>query len=338
MSDFFKDNLLKNDLVAAPLAGYSFLPFRLILRKFFNGIIYSEMISAEGLARRNAETMEYLDRLDEESPLVFQIFGGKPDSFAEAVKVAENYVKVDAFDINMGCPVKKVLKSGGGCSLLNDLDRLKNIVKSVRKSTDKPFSIKIRIGLDSGRLVYKEILNIAEGEGVDAVAVHCRTKSDMFGGRVRLDILEEIASLAKIAVIGNGGIDGFSSYTEMKNTGVDGIMIGRAMMKAPWIFKAVKDGRDDIYSCIAPEEIGELLFDMWDNMKEHAGNRELKSIHYMHVLRKFAVWFCKGLNNASEFRTRLYQTQDINEVLCMIKTYFADARNHPDSDKIIHSS
>ena len=198
MSDFFKDNLLKNDLVAAPLAGYSHLPYRRILRKFFNGIIYSEMISVEGLARRNKETMEYLDRLESDTPLVFQIFGGKPENYAEAVRVAENECQVDAFDVNMGCPVKKVIKAGGGCSLLGDLGRIK----------EKPFSIKIRIGLDEKNLVYKEILKIAENEGVNALVVHGRTKRDMFGGTVRIDILQEIADMANITVIGNGGVAG----------------------------------------------------------------------------------------------------------------------------------
>ena len=131
MSDFFKKNLLKNDLVAAPLAGYSHLPYRRILRKFFNGIIYSEMISVEGLARRNKETMEYLDRIETDSPLVFQIFGGKPENYAEAVRVAESECQVDAFDVNMGCPVKKVIKDGGGCSRLGELGRNQVMVSNI---------------------------------------------------------------------------------------------------------------------------------------------------------------------------------------------------------------
>ncbi len=324
MSDFFKTNLLKNDLVAAPLAGYSHLPYRRILRKFFDGIIYSEMISVEGLARRNKETMEYLDRIETDSPLVFQIFGGKPENYGEAVRVAENECQVDAFDVNMGCPVKKVIKAGGGCSLLGDLGRIQAIVSNIRKSTDKPFSIKIRIGLDQKHLVYKEILNIAENEGVNALIVHSRTKSDMFGGTVRLDILKEIAETAKIPIIGNGGVAGFDTYKEMKETGVTGIMLGRSMMKAPWVFKAIKEkvSDKDLYNFLPSSEIGNLLIEMWGYMLEHTRGRGMKETHYMHVLRKFAVWFCKGQDMAAEFRTNLYKTNGIDEVLDLIRQFY----------------
>lgn len=324
MSDFFKTNLLKNDLVAAPLAGYSHLPYRRILRKFFDGIIYSEMISVEGLARRNKETMEYLDRIETDSPLVFQIFGGKPENYGEAVRVAENECQVDAFDVNMGCPVKKVIKAGGGCSLLGDLERIRAIVSNIRKSTDKPFSIKIRIGLDQKHLVYKEILHIAENEGVNALIVHGRTKSDMFGGTVRLDILKEIAETAKIPIIGNGGVAGYDTYKEMKETGVTGIMLGRSMMKAPWVFKAIKEkvSDKDLYNFLPSSEIGNLLIEMWGYMLEHTRGRGMKETHYMHVLRKFAVWFCKGQDMAAEFRTNLYKTNGIDEVLDLIRQFY----------------
>lgn len=324
MSDFFKKNLLKNDLVAAPLAGYSHLPYRRILRKFFNGIIYSEMISVEGLARRNKETMEYLDRIETDSPLVFQIFGGKPENYAEAVRVAESECQVDAFDVNMGCPVKKVIKAGGGCSLLGDLGRIQAIVSNIRKATDKPFSIKIRIGLEQKNLVYKEILKIAENEGVNALVVHGRTKSDMFGGTVRLDILQEIADMAKITIIGNGGVAGYDTYKEMKATGVNGIMLGRSMMKAPWVFKAIEDkcSDADLYNYLAPNEIGDLLIELWGYMLEHTKGRGMKETHYMHVLKKFAVWFCKGQENAAEFRTNIYKTNGIDEVLALIRQFY----------------
>lgn len=320
-SDFFRACLAKDDLVAAPLAGISHLPFRRILRKYFNGIIYSEMMSVEGISRRNAESMEYLDRLEDESPLVFQLFGGKPSSFGEAVKVAQDYVNVDAFDVNMGCPVKKVLKTGGGCALLSDLTRVKEIVQNIRKSTDKPFSIKIRIGLTADNLVYRDILDIAESEGVNAVIIHARTKSDMFGGTVRLDTLADAVSRVDIPIIGNGGVVCPESYKAMKATGVAGVMIGRGMMKAPWIFKAIRaDQSPDGY--LSPRGIWELLRDMDSFMAEHAGLRGNKSTHYMHVLRKQAVWFSKGLPDAASFRTKVYQTQSKDEVMNIIEEFF----------------
>ena len=325
MSDFFSSNLLKNDLVAAPLAGYSHMPYRRILREFFDGIIYSEMISVEGLSRRNKETMEYLDRKDYESPLVFQLFGGKPESYIEAVKVAENEAQVDAFDVNMGCPVKKVIKAGGGCALLNDLDRIKAIVQNIRKSTTKPFSIKIRIGLEQKKLVYDEILKIAENEGVDALIVHARTKSDMFSGTVRLDILEEMAANTKIPIIGNGGVLDYDSYKRMKETGVAGVMIGRAMMKAPWVFEVIKNKQNNVYSYLSPAEIAGVLNRLWEHMLEHTKGRNMKETHYMHVLKKFAVWFCKGLDNASDFRVNIYKVNTVDEVLHIINDYYNNA-------------
>ena len=320
-SDFFKSCLEKDDLVAAPLAGISHLPFRRILRKYFKGLVYSEMMSVEGISRRNAESMEYLDRLDDESPLVFQLFGGKPASFGEAVKVAQDHVDVDAFDVNMGCPVKKVLKTGGGCALLSDLSRIKEIVQNIRKSTDKPFSIKIRIGLTADNLVYRDILDIAESEGANAVTIHARTKSDMFGGTVRLDTLADAVSRVEIPVIGNGGVVCPESYKAMKATGVAGVMIGRGMMKAPWIFEAIRAGKSpDGY--LTPIRIWELLKDMHTFMAEHAGLRGNKSTHYMHVLRKQAVWFSKGMTDAVTFRTKIYQTQNEDEVFKIIEEFF----------------
>lgn len=324
MSDFFKDNLLKNNLVAAPLAGYSHLPYRRILRKFFDGIIYSEMISVEGLARKNKETIEYLDRIPEDSPLVFQIFGGNAENYAEAIKVAENTCMVDAFDVNMGCPVKKVIKAGGGCALLKDLDKIKAIVTNIRKATEKPFSIKIRLGLDDKHLVYKKILHIAENEGVNALIVHGRTKSDMFSGTVRLDMLKEIATDSKIPIIGNGDVAGYDSYLKMKDTGVSGIMLGRSMMKAPWVFQAIKNkyNDEDLYKYMKPKEIGNILIELWEYMLQHANSRNMKASHYAHILKKFAVWFCKGFDNAVEFRTNIYRTNNINEVLTLIGQFY----------------
>lgn len=320
--NFFSENLLKNDLVAAPLAGISHMPFRRILRKYFNGIIYSEMVSAEGIMRKNPDSLEYLDRHPGESPLVFQLFGGRPESFSEAVKAAEEYVNVEAFDVNAGCPVKKVLKAGGGCALLKDLPRLKEVVKAVRRSTAKPFSIKIRIGFDEKNMVYNQALDIAQSEGADAIIVHGRTRSDMFGGTVRLDILRDMAAISSIPLIANGGVDSYETYKGMKETGAAGVMIGRAMMKAPWIFAAIRD-KKPAENYLSPIDIKNLLIEMRSFMEEHAGQRENKRIHYVHILRKFAVWFSKGLDNAADFRVKIYQAQSENEIASIIESFFS---------------
>ncbi len=319
--NFYKENLAKNDMVAAPLAGISHLPFRRILRKYFDGIIYSEMMSVEGIARKNPESTEFLDRIDNESPLVFQLFGGKASAFVEAIKIAEDITNVEAFDINMGCPVKKVIKAGGGCSLLGDLPRMKDIVQAVRSATDKPFSVKTRIGLEHNSLVYKEVLKIVEGEGADALTIHARTKSDMFGGTVRLDILQEMASMANIALIGNGGVIDKASYDDMKATGVDGVMIARGMMKAPWIFESIRNNKSAI-GYLQPIQIRELLLEMWGYMLEHANGVPQKQTHYMHILRKFAVWFCKGMEGAVDFRVSIYKTQTDEEVISIINNFY----------------
>ena len=321
ISNFFTKNLLVDDLVAAPMAGISHIPFRRILRKYFKGLIYSEMMSVEGIMRKNAESMEYLNRHLSETSLVFQLFGGNPTSFGEAVKVIEENVQVDAFDINMGCPVKKVLKAGGGCALLKDLPRLKEVVRTMRKSTSLPFSIKIRIGLDENHMVYKDVLDIAQSEGVDALIVHARTKAQMFGGTPRLDILAEMVSKATIPIIGNGGVENKTDYAAMKSTGVSGVMLGRSMMKSPWVFAAIRSGQE-INNFITPTEIGNLLNEMWVYMLEHAAGRANKRVHYMHILRKFAVWYSKGLDNAVDFRVKVYRANSEGDIQSVINNFF----------------
>jgi len=327
MNSFFIDNFKKTDLVAAPLAGISNLPFRRILRKFSTGIIYSEMISAEGIARLNQDSLEYLNRYEGEKLLVYQLFGGKPSSFVNAIKVIEDRYEVEAYDINMGCPVRKVIKSGGGVSLLQDLARLKDIVTAVRQSTSKPFSIKIRLGMDNTKLVYKDVLKIAEGEGVDALTIHARTKQDLFSGTVRYDILEEVAAISKIPIIGNGSVLDYSSYCKMKSTGVDAVMLGRAMMYSPWIFKVI-DSLDKF--SISRQEILELLHLLYEYMKEDALTRSEEILiskrlgHYKQVLIKFALWFSKGFYDAATFRKSLYQTRDIDEIFTITDRFYEE--------------
>jgi nifR3 family TIM-barrel protein len=302
----FIEELEKNSLVAAPMAAVTTPPFRKLLRRLFDGIIYTEMASVEGLLRSNAATLEYLDMIDESRPCVLQLFGGDPKSYTEALRIAEGYAEPDAYDVNMGCPVKKVLKTGGGAALLDNLNNLKEIVRTVRRATEKEFSIKVRLGSDEKSMVYRELLSIAEGEGVNALVVHARTKRQMFGGAVNYDALTELAAIAKIPIIGNGNVDSLDTLELMRRTGVSGVMIGRAAMRAPWIFSALKEGKP-VDECLTPKEKLSLLYELYGYMLIHAGSNERKKNHYLNLLKKFSVYFSRGVARAAEFRVKLYQ-------------------------------
>jgi nifR3 family TIM-barrel protein len=320
----FRDALKENIFVSAPMAGFTSAPYRLLLREFFSGIIYTEMTSAEGLARNNPGTREFLDMIGACRPCVLQLFGGNPDSYPQAVRFAEEYAAPDAYDINMGCPVRKVLKTGGGAALLGNLNTLKEIVRAVRRSTQKEFSIKIRLGLDEKSPVYREILAIAEAEGVNALAVHARTKRQMFGGDVNYDALAELSASAGIPIIGNGSVAGIESLARMRETGVAGIMIGRGALHAPWIFKTLSEGKDPA-GYLPGKEILALLERLYSYMLTHAGENDRKKTHYLNILKKFSVWFSKGLENASEFRINVYKGDGEEVFFKTLRDFFISA-------------
>jgi len=308
--------LNKNDMVAAPMAGISTPPFREILRKFFDGIIYSEMVSVEGLMRRIQKTLAYLYTTDKDNPLGLQIFGSKPESFQEAVNVLLDCCNPEIIDINMGCPVKKVLKSGSGCALLKDLKNIEQIIRATRKATEKILTIKIRLGWSLDDLVYKEVLKIAENEGVDGLTVHGRVKSEMFSGDIHYDMIGELKSIANIPIVGNGNVVDRESYDRMKETGVDGIMIGRAMMKQPWVFQAIKENKDpDNYFDIA--QLKSLLFDIIEIEKHYRGE-----LYFMDIVKKYAVWFSKGLKDSSVFRKEIYKAITEKQLVDLVERFF----------------
>jgi nifR3 family TIM-barrel protein len=308
-ANFFREQLAKNDLVAAPMAGITSAPFRLILRDFFDGLTYTEMVSVEGVKRDNPFSTEYLDILPTDRPVVVQLFGGNPESYPEAAAVAERYSNPDAFDINMGCPMKKVVKTGGGSALLRDLPNVKAIISTMRRATKKPFSVKIRVGWDDNTPVYKEILDIAQSEGADALILHGRTRNQMFGGEIHYYAIEELVARATIPIIGNGNVVDYESYMRMKATGVDGVMIGRGMMNAPWIFKAIREQKSP-QDYLTPPEMYDLLIKLYKTMTDHASANPNKQGHYLNIIKKYAVWFSKGMEDAANFRVNVYKSQD----------------------------
>ncbi len=308
-TNYFHNLLQSDDLVAAPLAGVTNRAFRNIIRNYHSGLMFTEMISVEGLVRQIQKTLHYLSIDASEGDVHVQLFGMNPESFSGAVHVCEDGSEgehIKGYNVNMGCPAKKVYKKGGGAGLLRDTNTIAKICQHMRKSTTKPISIKIRLGWDNNNMVYREILNIAENEGVNALIVHARTRKQMFTGEPVYSALEELAQDAKnVALIGNGNVFDRASYLQIKNTGVQGVMIGRGMMKKPWIFQAIKAHENpDTY--LAPKEIYNLLQSLAQHETELATRRNDPHGYNLALIKKYAVWFSKGLANSAEFRGKVY--------------------------------
>ncbi|WP_265821787.1 tRNA dihydrouridine synthase [Geovibrio ferrireducens] len=308
--------LSKNIFVAAPMAGVSTPPFRLAVRDFFDGIIFSEMVSVEGLIRGGKKTLEYIHLTERDNPYAIQLFGSRPESVSDALKVCDEYSEAEFYDINMGCPVKKVLKSGSGAALLKDTAKIREIVRAARKATEKPLTIKIRLGWDRSSINYPEVLEIAAGEGINAVSLHGRTKTEMFSGDVDYAMIADAVRRSPIPVIGNGNVFCTESCRRMLETGAAGVMIGRGMMKAPWIFKALAEGRNP-EGYLTPQEIHSLIYRM---VRYEAMYREEK--YYMDAVKKYAVWFTKGLPESTAFRTEIYTVKTMDETAELIDRYF----------------
>lgn len=310
--DFFKNNYF----VGAPLAGITNYPFRKIVRKYHNGLIFTEMVSVEGLKRGNKKSEKLIDIRPDEFNVGIQLFGGEPGSYADALKfINENYSPL-CIDINMGCPVKKVLKSKAGSYLLTDLKRAESVIRVAVKYSKSPVSVKTRIGWDEKNHVFKEFLKICEGEGVSFITIHGRTKSQMYSGKVDYNAIAEMKSLAKIPVIGNGDVVDLGSFALMKKTGVDAIMIGRGMMKSPWIFDSLSKGFDPTFY-LSGYEIVELLDELlmeWRLFKN--------SGHYLEAFKKFVVWFSKGYRNSSDFRNKIYSALTELELMEEYKNFY----------------
>jgi nifR3 family TIM-barrel protein len=297
--DFFKF-FQENYFLGAPLAGITNYPFRKIVRKFHNGLLFTEMVSVEGLKRGNRKSLKLIDIMPDEELTGVQLFGGNADSFKEAVLFINEYFSPFCIDINMGCPVKKVLKSKAGAFLLTDLKNAAKIIRATVKSSKTYVSVKTRLGWDNNNFVYRELLKICENEGVSFLTVHGRTKNQMYSGDVRYDLLSEIKSLSKIPVVGNGDVTNVEMFCKIKDTGVDGVMIGRGMMKSPWIFKALSQYSDPV-GYLSGGEIVALLNDLLSAYKSAT-----HSCFRVEAFKKFVVWFSKEYRNSSQFRSTVY--------------------------------
>lgn len=310
---------LKNNLILAPMAGVTNLPFRIVCKEFNPGMVCTEMASSRAIFYDDSKTKRLLNTEGEKRPISFQIFG----SDEETMGYATNYVSkfADIVDINMGCPAPKVVKNGDGSKLLMDLKQAEKVIKAVVKNSSVPVTLKIRKGWDLNNIVAVDIAKIAEKCGVSAITVHGRTRSEFYTGVADLDIIKQVKESVNIPVIGNGDVvDEESALKMFEYTGVDGIMIGRGAFGNPWIFDRIIYFLETGEKMLEPSK-EERLRVMEKHIKlavKEKGNVAVKE------LRKHIAWYTKNLKNSSEFRGSINCIESEEELLTKVKEYFAE--------------
>lgn len=293
---------LENPFFLAPLAGITDAPFRRICKEQGAGLVYSEMVSGKGLYYNDKSTEKLLRIYEEEKPVAYQIFGSEPEIIgftAEKLAGRGNCI----LDINMGCPVPKVVKNGEGSALLKDPELVKSIIRVAVASAGKPVTVKIRIGWDKARINAVEIAQAAEDAGASAIGVHGRTREQFYSGKADWNVIRDVKKAVSVPVIGNGDVfSGMDAIRLMEETGCDFVMIARGALGNPWIFRealALWEGK----SLPAPPELDEkleLIIKHFDLLLEEKG--EYAAVREM---RKHAGWYLKGIPGSAAVRRQL---------------------------------
>ena len=309
---------LENNLILAPMAGVTNLPFRIICKDYGAGMVCTEMASAKAMFHNDQKTKRLFNTEGEKRPISFQVFGSELESIAYAVKYMSNFA--DIIDINMGCPAPKVVKNGDGSKLLLDLEKAKQIIETAVQNSKVPVTVKFRKGWDKENIVAVEIAQIAEQAGASAVTIHGRTKSEFYTGKADWDIIKKVKQSVHIPVIGNGDVtDEESALAMFKQTGVDGIMIGRGSFGNPWIFKNIKHYLQTGEKLPQPTNQERLQI-----MEKHIqlAIEEKGEDVAIKELRKHISWYTKNLKNSSEFRNSINKIEKKDELISTIEEYF----------------
>ena len=310
---------LENNLILAPMAGVTNLPFRVICKEIGTpGLVCTEMASSRGMFHNDEKTKRLFNTKGEKRPISYQIFGSDVESMEYACKYMNDFA--DIIDINMGCPAPKVVKNGDGSKLLLDLEKAKSIIEAVVNVVKVPVTLKMRKGWDNDHIVAVELAKIAEEAGIAAITVHGRTRTEYFGGNVDLEIIRKVKEAVKIPVIGNGDVvDEESALKMFEETGVDGIMIGRGAFGNPWIFKNIKYFLETGKKLDKPTNKEKL-----DVIKKHIelAVEEKGEDVAIKELRKHISWYTKNLKNSSEFRNEMNKIETKKELINYIEEYF----------------
>ena len=307
-------------LVLSPMAGVTDISFRRLLKTQGGiGLTVSEFISVEGLTRNNPKSKRQMRFYDNERPFAVQIFGGQPERMRMAAEMAEE-VGADILDINCGCPAPKVVKHGGGSGLLRDLPRLQTILKEIKQAITIPLTIKIRAGYSDSTINALETAKLAEDCGVEHIALHGRTKEQGYRGLANWDLVKQIKEVVKVPVSGSGDVNSIDqAFTRFRETGCDGVLIGRGAMANPWIFRQIEDtmhGRETFQPTL--EDKRALLLEYFEMLQQ-----DMPQLAAIGRMKQLAGQFTRGLQGGALFRTALYHSHSVLEILDRISEYFA---------------
>lgn len=310
---------LHNGIIAAPMAGVSDLPFRLLCARYGSDMQCMEMVSAKAITYHNRNTEALLAVSPDEGVVSLQIFGSEPDVMAEAVRMIQDR-PYHILDINMGCPVPKIVNNGEGSALMKDPGLVGRIVSAVVAASDKPVTVKIRAGFDPEHINAPEIAHVAQESGAAAVCVHGRTREQYYSGTADWNVIAEVKSSVSIPVIGNGDIDSAEAAVRIREqTGCDGVMIGRALRGAPWLLKDIRTYVETGVHAEQPSirekvdtilEHGRMLI---EHKGEYIGIREM---------RKHTAWYTAGVPGSAAFRGRINEMETYAELESAVRALY----------------
>lgn len=307
-----KIDFTKPLVILAPLAGYTDLPFRSVVKKFGADITVSEMISSNALVYKSEKTRKMIEKSPSEDPYIVQIAGNKPEIVRDAVEILNDIDGIDGIDLNCGCPAPKVFSHGSGANLLGDLKKLEEILSTVKKYSKKQYTTaKVRIGVNEKIPV--EIAKAVESCGVDYVAVHGRTRAGKYKAPVDYDAIKAMKEAVSIPVIANGDIKDYNKAKEvLEYTKADGVMIGRGAIGKPWVFYQLKHGVEDI----SEQKKKEIILEHYDAMLDFHG--EYGAVMFRKLLHSYS----KGYRGANEFRDIVNRVSDNTVMRDMIENFF----------------
>jgi len=310
---------IANQVVIAPMAGVSNIAFRTIMKEFGAGLIYAEMVSDKALTFRNEKTHKMIKVLDEEKPLSLQVFGGDLQTIVEGAKIIDKESNCDIIDLNMGCPVSKIVKSDAGAKLLLDPRKIYNIVKAVVEVVEKPVTVKMRIGWDEHTIYAVEIAKLCEKAGAKAIAIHARTRKQMYAGKADWSYIKQIKDAVSIPVIGNGDVLTPEDAKRMLDeTGCDAVMIGRGVLGNPWLVEQTIQylATGSYEKAVSDEEKLNRIINHMDRLIDLKGEKVA-----LLEMRGHAAWYVKGMKGATFVRRELSNVSTRKDLVNIIEKY-----------------